>query len=63
MQLIRDDRKISIIGGLLLLGLTLASGMAVYNVMRQQIESTLGRGLMSLYKVKLAYLKVKFLKV
>ncbi|MBK7354029.1 MAG: hypothetical protein IPJ05_11285 [Nitrosomonas sp.] len=45
MQLIRDDRKISIIGGLLLLGLTLASGMAVYNVMRQQIESTLGRGL------------------
>ncbi len=45
MQLIRDDRKISIIGGLLLLCLTLATGMAVYNVMRQQIESTLGRGL------------------
>ena len=45
MLLIQDDRKISIIGGLLLLGLTLATGMAVYNVMRQQIESTLGRGL------------------
>ncbi len=45
MLLIQDDRKISITGGLLLLGLTLATGMAVYNVMRQQIESTLGRGL------------------
>lgn len=45
MYLIRDDRKISIIGGLLLLCLTLATGLAVYNVMRQQIESTLGRGL------------------
>ena len=32
-------------GGFLLLALTLATGMAVYNVMRQQIESTLGRGL------------------
>ncbi|MDO8438126.1 MAG: ATP-binding protein [Nitrosomonadaceae bacterium] len=45
MLLIRDDRKISIIGGLLLMGLTLATGIAVYGVMRQQIESTLGRGL------------------
>ncbi|MDO8436763.1 MAG: PAS domain S-box protein [Nitrosomonadaceae bacterium] len=45
MFLTRDDRKISIIGGLLLMGLTLATGIAVYGVMRQQIESTLGRGL------------------
>ena len=45
MLLTRDDRKISIIGGLLLLGLTLTTGAAVYGVMRQQIESTLGRGL------------------
>ena len=45
MLLTRDDRKISIIGGLLLLGLTLTTGIAVYNTMRQQIESVLGRGL------------------
>lgn len=42
---IRDNRKISIIGGLLLLGLTLTTGIAVYSAMRQQIESVLGRGL------------------
>ncbi len=45
MLLTRDDRKISIIGGLLLLGLTLTTGIAVYSAMRQQIESVLGRGL------------------
>ena len=45
LLLTRDDRKISIISGLLLLGLTLTTGIAVYNAMRQQIESTLGRGL------------------
>jgi hypothetical protein len=45
LYLTRDDRKISIIGGLLLMGLTLATGIAVYSVMRQQIKSTLGRGL------------------
>ncbi len=45
MLLIRDDRKISIVGGLLLLGLTLTTGIAVYSAMRQQIESVLGRGL------------------
>jgi signal transduction histidine kinase len=43
--LTRDDRKISIIGGLLLLGLTLTTGITVYTVMRQEIESVLGRGL------------------
>ena len=45
MLFIRDNRKISIIGGLLLLGLTLTTGIAVYSAMRQQIESVLGRGL------------------
>lgn len=45
LLLTRDDRKISIIGGLLLLGLTLTTGIAVYSAMQQQIESVLGRGL------------------
>ena len=45
LLLTRDDRRISIISGLLLLGLTLTTGIAVYNIMRQQIESVLGRGL------------------
>ncbi|MEK6595235.1 MAG: cache domain-containing protein, partial [Pseudomonadota bacterium] len=45
MLLTHDDRKISIIGGLLLLGLTLTTGIAVYSAMQQQIESVLGRGL------------------
>lgn len=37
--------KIIISGGLLLVGLTLAAGIAVYQVMRPQIETTLKRGL------------------
>lgn len=45
MFLTKDDRKISIIAGLLLLGLTLTTGITVYNAMRQQIETVLGRGL------------------
>ncbi|MEK6735656.1 MAG: ATP-binding protein [Pseudomonadota bacterium] len=45
MRITRDDRKVSIIGGLLLMGLTLTTGVAVYGAMRQQIESALGRGL------------------
>lgn len=44
MLLIRENRKISIIAGLLLLGLTLTTGIAVYSVMRQQIASALDRG-------------------
>ncbi|WP_430232172.1 sensor histidine kinase [Nitrosomonas communis] len=43
--MIREHRSISIIGGLLLLGLTLTTGIAVYDVMHRQIESALGRGL------------------
>lgn len=45
MPLIRDDRKVSVIGGILLLGLTLTTGITVYSAMRQEIESVLGRGL------------------
>ena len=45
MFLTRGNYKISVIGGLLLLGLTLATGLAIYSVMRQEIETTLGRGL------------------
>ncbi|MDV6345309.1 sensor histidine kinase [Nitrosomonas sp. Is37] len=45
MAITYEHRKISIIGGLLLLGLTLTTGIAVYDVMHQQIESALGRGL------------------
>lgn len=44
MLITREHRRISIIGGLLLLGLTLTTGIAVYSVMQQQIESALGRG-------------------
>lgn len=45
MTITKDDHRISIIGGLLLLGLTLTTGFTVYNAMRQQIETVLGRGL------------------
>lgn len=45
VPLTHSTHKISIIGGLLLMGLTLITGIAVYNVMREQIESSLGRGL------------------
>lgn len=44
MLITREYRKISFIAGLLLLGLTLTTGIAVYSVMRQQIESALDRG-------------------
>ncbi len=42
---ILDHQKIVVIAGLLLMGLTLVTGIAVYSVMRQQIELSLGRGL------------------
>lgn len=45
MFLTRDDRKMSIIGGLLLVGLILAAGIAVYGVIFSQTESILGRSL------------------
>lgn len=45
MPVLHDERRISIISALLLLGLTLTTGLAVYHSMREQIESVLGRGL------------------
>ncbi|GJL76686.1 ATP-binding protein [Nitrosomonas sp.] len=45
MFLTSDNHKIIIIGGLLLMSLTLITGAAVYSVMHQQIASSLGRGL------------------
>lgn len=45
MFLARDGHKIRIIGGLLLTGLTLAAGIALYDAMQPQTESTLGKGL------------------
>ncbi len=45
LALVHDNRKISILGSLLLMALTIITGAAVYSVMRQQIESSLGRGL------------------
>ncbi|MBL0011162.1 MAG: hypothetical protein IPP22_09490 [Nitrosomonas sp.] len=51
MFLTRDDRKISIIGDLLLLGLTVTVGFAVYSAVRQQkIESALGQDWGLLYR-------------
>lgn len=41
----RDDYKISIAGGLLVVGLTLAAGFAVYSMLKPLIESSLGRGI------------------
>ena len=41
----RQDRRISIIGGLILAGLTLAAGISVYLVMQRQEESLLGKSL------------------
>jgi len=46
----REDRRISIIGGLILVVLTMAGGIAVYGVMQRQAESILGGSLeMSLH--------------
>jgi len=45
LPVLHDERRISIISALLLLGLTLTTGLAVYHSMREQIESVLGRGL------------------
>ena len=45
MFLKNEDRRISIIGGLVLVALTLAAGMSVYVVMLRQAESILSRSL------------------
>ena len=45
MLLKREDRRISIIGGLVLVALTLAAGISVYVVMQRQAESILSHSL------------------
>ena len=62
MFLNKDDHKISIIGSLLLLGLTLTTGLTVYNAMRQQIETVLGRGLTGSLEGKALLFETRILK-
>ena len=42
---LRDDQKIGLVSALLLMGLTLGTGITVYEVMKRQVEASLGRGL------------------
>ena len=42
---LRDDQKIGLVSALLLMGLTLGTGITVYEVMKSQVEASLGRGL------------------
>ena len=42
---LRDDQRISLVSALLLMGLTLGTGIMVYEVMENQVEASLGRGL------------------
>ena len=62
MFLNKDDHKVSIIGSLLLLGLTLTTGLTVYNAMRQQIETVLGRGLTGSLEGKALLFETRILK-
>lgn len=48
--LVRQDRKIIILGGLLLLMGILAVGISVFIVMRRQVESLLSKNLESLLR-------------
>ena len=43
----RDDHRISIIGGVILLVLTLTAGISVYIVMQRQAEAILAKNLQS----------------
>ena len=45
MLLKRQDLRINIIGGLVLVALTLAAGISVYVVMQRQVESILSKNL------------------
>jgi signal transduction histidine kinase len=42
---LRDDHKIGLMSALLLIGLTLVTGIMVYEVMKTQVESSLGKAL------------------
>ena len=42
---LRDDHKIGLVNALLLVGLTVGTGALVYAAMKDEVESSLGRGL------------------
>ena len=42
---LRDDHKIGLVSALLLVGLTVGTGALVYAAMKDEVESSLGRGL------------------
>ena len=53
----REDRRISIFGGLVLVALTLAAGFSVFLVMKRQAESILGRSLEASLQSKVHFLE------
>lgn len=55
-----DDYKISIAGGLLVVGLILTAGISVYSLMRSEIESSLSRGIKVALKGKALFLESQF---
>ncbi len=54
---VNSYRNIIILGGILLIGLTAAKGLTVYDVMRQQIEFTLGKGFNAALQSKAHFLE------
>ena len=42
---LRDDQRIGLVSALLLVGLTVGTGVTIHEVMKDQVESSLGRGL------------------
>ncbi|MCO6428951.1 GGDEF domain-containing protein [Nitrosomonas communis] len=57
MFITRDDYKISIAGGLLVVGLTLAAGFTVYSMLKPLIESSLSKGIGVALKSKADFLE------
>ncbi len=57
MFITRDDCKISIAGGLLVVGLTLAAGFTVYSMLKPLIESSLSKGIGVALKGKADFLE------
>ena len=59
MFLKRQDRRISIIGGLILAALTLAAGISVYVVMQRQAESLLSESLQTALQRDLHFIEMQ----
>ena len=57
--MMQEDRKIGLIGALIFIGLTLASGISVYFVMLKQTESILSMGLQALAQHKVQLIEGK----